>query len=218
MTKGLGVSQALLDYVAAHSSLHGDDVERRLIERTRALGPVAGMLIAPEQGAFMTLLARAVRARHAIEIGTFTGYSALALARGLPPDGTLLCLDISEEWTALAREFWREAGVAERITLQLGPAAETLAALPARAHFDLAFIDADKTGYENYLELLHPRLNDGALVLVDNVLWNGQVLDAADQSPDTVALRAFNNAVAKDPRWDCALLPFSDGLTLLRKR
>ncbi len=217
MAKGLGLDPALLAYLVAHGA-PPDEVQRRLIARTAELGPLAMMQISPEQGAFMTLITRAIGARRAIEIGTFTGYSALAIARGLAEDGALLCLDLSEEWTALAREFFAQAGVAGRIEIRLGPAAETLAALPERADFDLAFIDADKTGYANYLELLYPRLRDGGLVLVDNVLWNGQVINTADQSDDTVALRAFNDAAVLDPRFDCAMLPLADGLTLLRKR
>ncbi len=211
------LSDELHDYVVAHGT-PPDATQRALIERTHALGGVSAMQIAPEQGAFMTLLTRALRARRAIEIGTFTGYSALCVARGLPDDGQLLCLDVSEEWTAIAREAWEEAGVSERIELRIGPAAESLAALPETPEWDLAFIDADKTGYASYVELLLPRLVPGGLILVDNVLWGGSVIDPSNQEADTVAIRAFNDAMADDPRVDCVMMPIADGISFLRKR
>ena len=218
MPKGIGLSEELHDYVVRHGG-GPDAVLDRLVQRTREeLGPRAGMQIAPEQGSFMTLLARAIGARLAVEVGTFTGYSAICIARGLTESGRLVCLDVSEEWTAIAREAWQEAGVADRIDLRIGPAAQSLAALPERPEFDLAFIDADKTGYETYLDLLHPRLRTGGLLLVDNVLWGGRVIDPAADDADTLAIRAFNEARLADERWDRTLLPLSDGLTLLRKR
>lgn len=216
--KGIGLSEALHEYIVAHGT-PPDEVQRRLMARTQSeAGALALMQIAPEQGAFMTLLTRAIGAKRAIEIGTFTGYSALAIARGLPADGKLLCLDISEKWTRLAREAWAEAGLQNRIELQLGPAQETLAAMPAQPAFDLAFIDADKSGYQTYLELLHPRMHSGALVLVDNVLWFGNVVNPEAQDEQTRAIVEFNRRAAADERWDCAMLPLADGLTLLRKR
>ena len=218
MPKGIGLSEELHDYVVRHGG-GPDAVLEGLAKRTQEkLGPRARMQIAPEQGSFMTLLARAIGARRAVEVGTFTGYSAICIARGLPADGRLLCLDVSEEWTALAREAWQEAGLTDRIDLTIGPAADSLAALPENPDFDLAFIDADKTGYEAYLDLLHPRLRSGGLILVDNVLWGGRVIDAAVDDPDTIAIRAFNEARLSDERWDRTLLPVSDGLTILRKR
>ena len=218
MPKGIGLSEELHQYVLRNGSAP-DPVLENLAKRTQErVGPRAVMQIAPEQGSFMTLLTRAIGARRAVEVGTFTGYSAICIARGLPSDGKLLCLDVSEEWTALAREAWTEAGLADRIELTIGPAAESLAALPETPDFDLAFIDADKTGYETYLDLLHPRLRTGGLVLVDNVLWGGRVIDAAVDDADTVAIRAFNEARRGDERWDLTLLPVSDGLTILRKR
>src|SRR5262245_7096134 len=176
------------------------------------------MQIAPEQGAFMTLLARAIGAVRAIEIGTFTGYSALCIARGLAPGGRLICCDVSSEWTALGRRHWEQAGVAERIDLRIAPALETLRALPAEPRFDLAFIDADKTNYANYYEELLRLLRPGGLILVDNVLWNGGVIDPARRDESTVAIRTFNERVSRDPRVDCVMLPISDGLTMLRLR
>lgn len=195
-----------------------DAVQQALIEATRSLGGIALMQVSPEQGAFMTLLTRAVGARRALEVGTFTGYSALCIARGLPEDGRLLALDVSEEWTSIGRRHWEEAGVADRIELRLGPAIDTLRGLPREEAFDLAFIDADKQGYRDYLEEILPRLRRGGLVLVDNVFWGGAVVDPERDDADTRAIRDFNDRVAADPRVDCVMLPISDGLTLLRKR
>ena len=176
------------------------------------------MQVAPEQGAFMTLLARAIGARRAIEIGTFTGYSALCLARGLPDDGTLICCDVNDEWTSIGRRYWEKDGVASKIDLRIGPALETLRSLPRDEAFDLAFIDADKPAYIDYYEELMVRLRPGGLILVDNVLWSGRVADPAADDEQTRAIRAFNDRVASDARGDCVMLPISDGLTLVRKR
>ena len=176
------------------------------------------MQIAPEQGAFMTMLVRLIGARHAVEVGTFTGYSALCIARGLPADGNLLCCDVSEEWTSIGREHWERAGVADRIELRIAPAVETLSALPHDEQFDFGFIDADKTNYHVYYEEILARLRPNGVILVDNTLWGGRVLDDTATDADTVAIRAFNDAVAADKRVDCVQLPVSDGLTLLRKR
>lgn len=215
--KGIGLSVPLHAYLVAHGT-PPDALQQRLIEETRALGGIAAMQIAPEQGAFMTLLARIMGAKRAVEIGTFTGYSALCIARGLPEDGSLLCLDTSEEWTQIARRYWREAGVEGRIELRLGPAQESLLALPEAEQFDLAFVDADKTGYPGYLEALLPRLRPGGVILVDNVLWLGRVADDSAQDEQTRAIRDFNARAAADPRVECVMLPIADGLTLLRKR
>jgi len=195
-----------------------DAVQQALIEETQKLGGISIMQIAPEQGAFLTLVTRLIGARRAIEVGTFTGYSSLCIARGLPDDGELLCCDVSEEWTAIGVRHWEQAGVANRIRLEIAPAADTLRALPRDPVHDLAFIDADKGGYLTYYEEILPRLRPGGLVLVDNVLWGGSVVDASNQSDDTVAIRAFNDFVARDDRVDCAMIPLSDGLTLARKR
>ena len=213
------LTQELADYVRA-SSEHPDEVAADLLAETAALaerGNVpATFQIAPEQGAFMQLLTRALGARRAVEIGTFTGFSALCIARGLPGDGSLLCLDINEEWTAIARRYWERAGLEDRIELRLGPALDSLRALPAEPTFDLAFVDADKTGYAGYVEELHPRLTDDAVVLLDNTLRGGRVLDP--QSDDDRAIAELNAALAADPRWETVLLPLADGLTFLRKR
>jgi caffeoyl-CoA O-methyltransferase len=166
----------------------------------------------------MTLLARVTGARRAIEVGTFTGYSTLCLARGLPADGRVIACDVSREWTAIGRRYWEKAGVAEKIDLRIGPAAETLRALPEEEGFDLAFIDADKPNYPVYYELILARLRHGGLILVDNVLWMGQVVNPEASDPQTQAIRSFNDAVARDARVECVMLPISDGLSLLRKR
>jgi caffeoyl-CoA O-methyltransferase len=210
------ISDELHEYLVAHGT-PPDAIQRALIEETAKLGRVAGMQIAPDQGAFMTWLARSLGAKQAVEVGVFTGYSTLCLARGLPADGRVLALDVSEEWTAIGRRHWEQAGVADRIELRIGPALEALQALPREPRFDLAFIDADKTGYAGYVEEILPRLRTGGVILVDNVLWGGAVVNPERQDPDTLAIRAFNDAMARDPRVDPVMLPLSDGLTLLRK-
>ena len=217
IVKDFHLSPVIHDYLIKHGT-PPDAVQRELIAETARLGPAARMQIAPEQGAFMTLLVRAIGARRAVEVGTFTGYSALSIARGLPEDGSLLCCDVSEDWTALARRIWEKAGVAKRIELRIAPAIETLRSLPDEESFDLGFIDADKTSYSLYFEEILKRLRPGGLVLVDNVLWGGSVVDPRSDDADTRAIRAFNDAVAVDPRVDCVMIPLSDGLTLLRKR
>jgi caffeoyl-CoA O-methyltransferase len=195
-----------------------DEVQRSLIDTTADLGPIARMQVAPEQGHLLTLLTAALEVRNAVEIGTFTGYSSLCIARGLPDGGTLLCCDVSDDWTSIARAAWERAGVAERIELRLGPALATLEALPNEPRFELAFIDADKTSYLAYFDALVPRMRTNGIILVDNVLWGGSVIDATATDADTEAIRAFNDHVAADPRVETVMLPIADGLTLLRKR
>jgi caffeoyl-CoA O-methyltransferase len=172
------------------------------------------MQIAPEQGALLTVLTRLIGARRAIELGTFTGYSALAIARGLPPDGSLLCCDISEEWTTIARRYWARAGIGHLIDLRLGPAIETLRSLSPEPAFDLAFIDADKESYRTYFEELLRLVRPGGVILADNVLRAGRVLDPPDRA--TAAIDEFNKIVSTDPRVECVLLPIGDGLSLIR--
>jgi caffeoyl-CoA O-methyltransferase len=215
--KSFFLSPQLHQYLLEQGTMP-DPVQRELIAETAALGGVAMMQIAPEQGAFMTMLTRLTRARRAIEIGTFTGYSALAIARGLPSDGRLLCCDVSEEWTAIARRYWQEAGVADRVELRLGPALDTLASLPAEPTFDLAFIDADKGNYPGYYEGVLTRMVPNGVILIDNVFRGGAVVDPAANDDDTNAMRAFNKLVAGDDRVDAVMLPLADGLTLARKR
>jgi caffeoyl-CoA O-methyltransferase len=217
-SKSPWLSDELHAYIVGHGT-PPDDIQQRLIDETAVLGGVSKMQIAPEQGAFMTLLCRVSAARRVIEIGTFTGYSALALARGLPADGRLLCCDVSEEWTAIARRYWKEAGIDNKIELRIAPALDTLRSLPIGDEFDLAFIDADKENYLAYAEEIVLRLRQGGLLLVDNTLWSGEVADPTIVEGDNLlAIRAFNDAFAADPRLDVVILPISDGLTLARKR
>jgi caffeoyl-CoA O-methyltransferase len=218
MTTTIATFGDLRGYVLEHGS-PPDEVARELADETRrTLGRRAGMQIPPVQAAFMTLLVRLVGARKAVEVGTFTGYSAIAIARGLAPGGRLLCCDVSAEWTATARRYWERAGVADRIELRLAPAIETLRALPDTADIDFAFIDADKTGYLGYWEEIVPRVRPGGLIVADNVLRDGRVIAARPDDHDTVAICAFNDRVRDDERVDVVMLPFADGVTLARKR
>jgi caffeoyl-CoA O-methyltransferase len=216
--KSFNLSPEIHEYVVAHGT-PPDAVQRWLIDETKSrVGDIALMQIAPEQGAFMTMLTRLLAVHRAVEVGTFTGYSALCIARGLAPGGRLLCCDVSEEWTDLGREAWQRDGVADRIELRIAPAVETLRALPRDEPIDLAFIDADKPNYANYYEELLPRLRTNGVILVDNTLWGGGIIDESRTDENTNAIRAFNDAVAADDRVESVLLPISDGLTLLRKR
>lgn len=217
MPKAFNLSPEMHRYLVDHSE-PADAVARALIERTAALGGISIMQIAPEQGAFMQLFAAAIGARRVIEVGTFTGYSTLCLARALPEDGKVLACDVSEEWTAVGREHWRLAGVDHKIDLRIAPALETLSALPPDEVWDLAFIDADKTGYDAYFEEILARLRPGGVILVDNVLWMGTVIDPAVQGEDVEVIRAFNDKVAADPRVESSMIAVGDGLSLLRKR
>ncbi|MGH9272152.1 MAG: O-methyltransferase [Ilumatobacteraceae bacterium] len=204
-------------YIGAHSAAP-DKVLRDLQRRTAELGRAATMQVSGEEGALLTMLTRLVGAANAVEVGTFTGYSSICIARGLAPDGRLLCCDVSEEYTALARDAWAAAGLDDRIELRIAPAVDTLRALPTDASIDLAFIDADKPSYTAYYDELVPRLRVGGVVLVDNTLWSGRVADPAAEDENTVAIRAFNDHVTADERVDSCILPVSDGLTLIRKR
>ena len=211
------LSAELSEYIAAHAA-PPDDVLRGLQQRTAEFGRAARMQVAPEEGALLTLLTKLVGARQAIELGTFTGYSSTCIARGMPADGRLVCCDVSEEYTALAKDAWERAGLTDRIELRIGPAIDTVRALPATTHLDLSFIDADKASYAAYYDELLPRTRAGGVILVDNTLWSGRVLDHDVDDSDTVAMRAFNDKVAADDRVDAVILPVSDGLTLIRKR
>jgi caffeoyl-CoA O-methyltransferase len=216
--KSLGLSANLHRYLVDHGTPPDPILVDLIAETRKKLGGLAMMQIAPEQGAFMQFLAKLIGARRAIEVGTFTGYSALCLARGLSPDGRLICCDVSKEYTDVGRPFWERAGLADRIDLRLAPALETLASLPQDGSFDLAFVDAVKTEYQDYLELLHGLVRPGGLILVDNVLWSGNVIDDAVDDESTRAIRTFNDRLVGDERFDRVMLPVSDGLTLLRVR
>lgn len=216
MENFLRMTPALHDYVIAHGTRE-DEALRRVRIVTGEMGEIAIMQIAPDQGAFLTVLARAIGAGRAIEVGTFTGYSAICLARGVGDDGALLCCELSAEFAATARANLDAAGVGDRVEIRLGPALETLQALPREPGFDLAFVDADKPGYAAYFEELLPRLRQGGVVLFDNTLLSGAVLDPAGNE-SAEALHALNLALADDDRIDLVLLPFGDGLTMARKR
>jgi predicted O-methyltransferase YrrM len=214
-------------YTALDDELHGylvehgarqDDVLRRLAEETAELGDVAVMQIAPDQGAFITLLVRAIGAQRALELGTFTGYSAICIARGLPAGGRLLACELEERWAEIAQRYFDEAGVEDRIELRLGPALDTLGALPADERFDFAFVDADKQSYLDYYEVVLERLRKGGLMMIDNVLRGGAVLDGGDDSEANRVVRELNERVAADDRVDVAMLGVADGITLALKR
>jgi caffeoyl-CoA O-methyltransferase len=214
-------SAFLSDDIAAYLSAHSpdpDDVQRSLIERTNALGAISAMQIGSDQAAFMSILVATIAPTFAVEIGTFTGYSSLTIARALPAGGRLLCCDVSEEWTSIAREHWQLADVDDRIDLVIAPANDTLANLDDGKAVDFAFIDADKTGYLGYFEALVGRLSERGVIAVDNTLWGGNVVNAKDDSDDTVALRAFNDHVAADERVESVIVPIGDGVTLVRLR
>ncbi|SFR30156.1 caffeoyl-CoA O-methyltransferase [Lentzea waywayandensis] len=214
--KNIVMTNRLYDYMLAQAE-PPTPAQRELIERTHALGTSAEMQIPHEQAVLLTILVQITGARNVVEIGTYTGYSTLALSRGLGPEGWVLTCDVSEEWTAIAEQVWRDAGVADRIRLELGPAADTLRALPDTADIDLVFIDADKAGYIEYWELLVPRVRSGGLLLVDNVLYYGEVVQESP-SPNGKAIDMFNEHVRADDRVESVLLPIADGLTLARKR
>ncbi len=215
----INLDERLYRYLQEHS-LREHAVQRELREATLKM-PHGGMQISPEQGQLMALLVRLMGARRAIEVGVFTGYSALSVALALPPEGLLVACDVSEEWTAMARQYWSKAGVAQRIDLRIAPALQTLDGLIAEGgagQHDFAFIDADKSNYIAYYERCLVLLRKGGLVAVDNTLWSGAVADPANQERDTLAIRAFNDTVHADARVDLAMLSIGDGLTLALKR
>ncbi|MDT4944729.1 MAG: caffeoyl-CoA O-methyltransferase [Pseudonocardiales bacterium] len=211
------VTDQVRDYAVGHGTWVPDEVIRRLRSDTQALGDVAGMQIGDDQGQLLTMMARIVGARRAVEVGTFTGYSSLCIARGLAEGGSLLCCDVSEDWTAIGVRAWERAGLRDRIELRLAPALQTLRALPREAAIDLVFIDADKPGYTAYWEELVPRVREGGVLLADNVLWSGEIVDESVTGENVAALRAFNDKVAVDSRVEVVVLPAFDGLTIARK-
>ena len=213
------MTEALRGYLL-ETIVREPEVLARLREETARL-PAGGMQISPEQGRLMAFLIELVGARRALEVGVFTGYSSLSVALALPDDGRLVACDVSEEWTNVARRYWKEAGVADKVELRLGPALQTLDALLAAGEsgsFDFAFIDADKSGYDAYYERCLALLRRGGLLGVDNTLWGGLVADPSDQSQSTLAIRALNAKIARDSRVSASLIPIGDGLYLARKR
>ena len=218
MPKYVSLNDELAAYVDAHRHDAGDALLRELAERTAAeTGNAARMQIPGDQGAWLTATVAAMGAKLAVEVGTFTGHSSICIARGLPRNGDLHCFDRSEDYTAIAREFWARAGVEDRISLHVGEAIERLAELPD-APVDFAFVDADKTGYSSYYEALLPRLRPGGLIAFDNMLWGGDVIDPEADSADTRAIRELNDRLTADDRVDNVLLTLGDGVHLCRKR
>lgn len=217
--KSFGIPDEIHRYVIDHSNPKVEPVSAWLAEATRErFGDRAGMNIGVDQGQFLQAMVEISGARTVVEVGTFTGMSALWLARGLPPEGRLICFELVDTYLDTAREAWERAGVAERIEVRLGPADDGLEQLDSSPHIDLAFIDADKRGYATYLDLLLPRITGRGAILVDNVLWGGQIIDQTDTSADTEALRAFNAEVARRPDCDAVILTIGDGVTLIRPR
>jgi caffeoyl-CoA O-methyltransferase len=210
------ITPAIAEYAVSHTT-PPDELLLDLAEETlQIMDGNAIMQIAPEQGPLLTMLVQLSGARLAVEVGTFTGYSSICIARGLPPGGRLIAHDVSDEWTSVARRYWDKAGVSDKIELRLGPAAETLKALPAEPGIDFAFIDADKPGYPVYYEEILQRMVPGGLIVADNTLQEGDIVD--ESAGGTVpAMRRFNELVAADSRVTTVLLPFADGLTLIRK-
>jgi caffeoyl-CoA O-methyltransferase len=216
-SRSVFIEPSIADYAAAHST--GPDAHQLELQRITQdkTGTAAAMQIGDDQAVLMETLVRAMGAKRAIEIGTFTGYSALAVARGLGPDGHLLCCDVSEEWTAVARQAWEDAGVADRIELRIGPGLHTLRSLPLDPPIDFAFIDADKTGYAQYYEEVLKRLRPGGLILLDNTLQGGRVVDDAVVDENVASIRALNDAIAGDPRVNVVLVPIGDGVSFVQK-
>lgn len=211
------ITAELAEYVTARAGGR-DEVLREVERETGALGAKAVMQTSPEQAALLELLARSVGARRAIEVGTFTGYGAIRIARGLGPEGRLTCCELDPHWAEVARGNLERAGVAERVEIEVGPAIETLRALPEAPAFDLAYLDADKTGYPDYYDELVPRLNPGGLLAIDNVLLSGRVLDPPDGDAGAAAVAALNDRIPGDDRVESVMLAMADGLTLVRRR
>lgn len=219
--KHINLTPELAAYIRAHRSGAIDPILDELRAETERLGDISKMLISPEQGNFLSLLVAGLGARTAIEVGTFTGYSAICIARGLPAEGRLICCDLSDEWTSIARRYWPRAGVEHKIELRLGAAEKTLSALESDLEFDFAFIDADKPRYDIYYELLLPRLRPNGLIIFDNMLWSGRVVNPPLDDPDIRdinAINAMNDKLAHDPRIESVLLPIADGLNICRKK
>jgi len=205
------------DYTLSHCTPADSLLGELAFDTKEATGRAAGMQVSADEGALLTLLTKLTRARFAVEVGVFTGYSSICIARGLADGGRLLACDVSEEWTSIGRRYWERAGLADRIDLKIGPAIDTLRALPPDPPIDLAFIDADKTGYPAYYEEIVPRLRPGGLVILDNVLQGGRVIDPAYREEHHLAIRRVNDAIAADKRVESVMLPFRDGVTIARK-
>ena len=217
MSKLTPLTDELHEYLCRHRTADDPALEELRNETVARFGDASRMQTAPEQGSFLRFLTAILGAKTAVEIGVFTGHSSIQIAKGLAPGGRLLCFDVSEEYTAVARKYWERTGVSDRIELTLGSATDSLAKLPADVSIDFAFIDADKGNYVNYYEAIVPRLRPNGVLAVDNVLWSGRVVDATDQSADAVAIRACNEHILADPRVESVMMHVADGLTLVRK-
>jgi caffeoyl-CoA O-methyltransferase len=217
-SKFIALNDEIYQYVIDHGH-NRDPIRTELEAETAKLGGwLPCMQTASEQATLLGLLVRAIGAKSALEVGTFTGYSAMIVARALPADGHLLCCDVSAEWTSIAQRYWEKAGVANKITLKLGPALDTLKALPVTTSFDFSFIDANKSDYCAYYEAALKHTRPNGLILLDNVLWGGRIFDKSDQDGETVGVRRINELVANDSRVEAVMLPFADGVTVCRKK
>jgi caffeoyl-CoA O-methyltransferase len=216
--KYVGLNDALYDYVIRHRSRAADPLLDELRIETEALGQIAIMLISREQGDFLTLLTKLLEVRSAVEVGTFTGYSSICIARGLTGGGKLTCFDNNAEWAEIARRYWQKERLADRIELRLGDAAAELPRWQPERPLDLAFIDANKTGYDTYYELILPRMKSNGLLIFDNMVWGGRIVEQSLTDPDGVALDQLNHKLAADARVESVLLPVADGLHLARKK
>lgn len=217
MTRSTEISPELAEYLTKHSTPPTAE-QAQLHAATVALGRVSGMQIGADQGTLLGLLVHGLQPELVVEVGTFTGYSALAMALRLPEGARLLCCDVSEQWTSIGKQAWENANIASKIDLRIAPALETLRSLPLEPSIGFGFVDADKGGYIDYYEELLPRLTGSGLLAIDNTIWSGRVIDLEDTSEDTEAIRAFNTHVANDPRSEQVMLPIGDGVTLLRRR
>lgn len=217
MAKITPLTRDLYGYMLRNRSPEGPILAELRQETRRAVGELAGMMISEEQGVLLRILVAALAPRHAVEVGTFTGYSAACIASALPPGGKLVCCDVSDEWTSVATPYWKRCGVAKKIDLRIAPALDTLSGLPESLRFDFAFVDADKSNYVAYFEALVPRMRKNGLIAVDNVLWHNWSLQACNQDGETIGIREFNEHVLSDDRVESVMLHVGDGLTLIRK-
>lgn len=217
MAKITALTQDLYRYMIGHRSAEDQVLTDLRRETLRVVSDKAGMMISEEQGILLRMLVAAVAPRLVVEVGTFTGYSALCMAQALPKGGRVLCCDVSDEWTSVGKPYWRRAGVADRIDLRIAPALETIRSLPVNEEVDFAFLDADKCNYVQYFEAIVPKLRTDGLIAADNVLWHNWSMDAHNQDPETVGIREFNEHVLRDDRVETVMLHVGDGLTLIRK-
>lgn len=217
MAKITALTQDLYRYMIRHRSAEDQVLTDLRRETLRVVGDKAGMMISEEQGILLRMLVAALAPKLVVEVGTFTGYSALCMAQALPKGGRLLCCDVSDEWTSVGKPYWGRAGVADRIDLRIAPALETINGLPANEEIDFAFLDADKCNYVQYFEAIIPKLRTNGLIAADNVLWHNWSMDAHNQDPETVGIREFNEHVLRDGRVETVMLHVGDGLTLIRK-